>query len=219
MTTTSLSTKQRIQSIDILRGAIMLIMALDHVRDFLHDAGAFADPTNLKTTTPILFFTRFITHFCAPIFVFLSGVSAYLVSTRRTKGELSSFLIKRGLWLILVEIVLMSLAFSLNPLFNSIALQVIWAIGFSMVILGLLTWLPVRAIGVVGIILIVGHDAINYIVAKPNTTEDVLLKVFFTARGSVFALDGNHFVFDLYAILPWTGVMFLGYLFGTLYKS
>jgi uncharacterized membrane protein len=217
--TTSLATKQRIQSIDILRGIIMLVMALDHTRDFLHNAGAFGDPTNMQTTTPFLFFTRFVTHFCAPIFVFLSGVSVYLVSTRRTKGELSGFLIKRGLWLIIVEIVLMSLAFSLNPLYNSVALQVIWVIGVSMILLGLLSWLPVRVIGAIGILLIIGHDAINFVVAKPNTTEDVLLKLFFTARGAVFPLDSNHFVFDLYAILPWTGVMFLGYLFGTLYKS
>ncbi|RFZ95504.1 DUF1624 domain-containing protein [Mucilaginibacter conchicola] len=216
---TTLSIKQRIQSIDILRGIIMLVMALDHVRDFLHDAGAFGDPTNLKTTTPILFFTRFVTHFCAPIFVFLSGVSVYLVSTRRTKSELTGFLIKRGLWLILVEIVLMSLAFSLNPLYNSVALQVIWAIGVSMILLALLSWLPIRVIGAIGILLIVGHDALTTLKIAPNTSEDVLMKIFFTARGSVFALDNSHFVFDLYAILPWTGVMFLGYLFGTLYKS
>lgn len=217
--TTALPTKQRIQSIDILRGIIMLVMALDHTRDFLHNAGAFGDPTNMQTTTPFLFFTRFVTHFCAPIFVFLSGVSVYLVSTRRTKGELTGFLIKRGLWLIVVEIVLMSLAFSLNPLYNSVALQVIWAIGVSMIILGLLSWLPVRVIGVIGILLIVGHDAVTNLKISPNTSEDVLMKIFFTARGAVFPLDNSHFVFDLYAILPWTGVMFLGYLFGTLYKS
>lgn len=217
--TSTLPVKQRIQSIDILRGVIMLIMALDHVRDFLHQGGAFSDPTNLKTTTPFLFFTRFITHFCAPIFVFLSGVSIYLVSTRRSKSELSSFLIKRGIWLVFVELVLISFAFSLNPLFNSFALQVIWVIGVSMILLGLLIWLPVRVIGAIGILLIVGHDLITTMTVAPNTIEDILLKVFFTARGTLFFLDKTHIVFDLYAILPWTGVMFLGYLFGTLYKS
>ncbi|QXV66921.1 DUF1624 domain-containing protein [Mucilaginibacter sp. 21P] len=217
--TSTLPVKQRIQSIDILRGVIMLIMALDHVRDFLHQGGAFSDPTNLKTTTPFLFFTRFITHFCAPIFVFLSGVSVYLVSTRRSKSELISFLIKRGIWLVFVELVLISFAFSLNPLFNSFALQVIWVIGISMILLGLLIWLPVRVIGALGILLIVGHDIITTMTVAPNTTEEVLLKVFFTARGTLFFLDKTHIVFDLYAILPWTGVMFLGYLFGTLYKN
>src|SRR5579862_2834679 len=127
------SGKQRIHSIDILRGVIMLIMALDHTRDFFHIAGAASDPTNLATTTPMLFFTRWITHFCAPNFVFLSGISAYLAGTRRTKSELSAFLIKRGLWLVLVEVVLLTFAFTLNPLFKVIIFQVLWVTGMSMV--------------------------------------------------------------------------------------
>jgi uncharacterized membrane protein len=92
--TTSLSTKQRVQSIDILRGVIMLIMAIDHTREYFHIGAITSDPTNLANTTPLLFFTRWITHFCAPTFVFLSGLSAYLAGTRRTKKELSGFLIK-----------------------------------------------------------------------------------------------------------------------------
>lgn len=217
--TTAALTKQRIQSIDILRGAIMLIMALDHTRDFLHIAGSTSDPTNLQTTYPMLFFTRWITHFCAPIFVFLSGISANIAGSRRTKSQLAGFLIKRGLWLVVVEVVLITFAFSLNPLFNAFALQVIWAIGVSMIILGLLTWLPARVIGLIGIVLICGHDFLTTMKIAPNTTEDVLMKVFFTARGSLFVLAKNRFVFDLYAILPWTGVMLLGYLFGTLYRA
>ncbi|WP_295721964.1 heparan-alpha-glucosaminide N-acetyltransferase domain-containing protein [Mucilaginibacter sp.] len=97
-------TKYRIDSIDILRGLIMLIMALDHTRDFFHTFSP--KPTDLATTTPILFFTRWITHFCAAIFVFLSGLSANLAGTRRTKKQLSGFLIKRGLWLIIVELII-----------------------------------------------------------------------------------------------------------------
>src|SRR5476651_2266219 len=120
--------KQRINSIDTLRGMIMLIMAIDHIRDYIYYSGPMTNPTNMATTTPILFFTRWITHFCAPTFVFLSGVSAYLAGTRRTKGELSDFLIKRGLWLILVEVTVISFAFMLSPQFNTFVLQVIWAI-------------------------------------------------------------------------------------------
>jgi uncharacterized membrane protein len=211
--------KNRIQSIDILRGVIMLIMAIDHTREFFHIGATSYDATDLKTTYPTLFFTRWITHFCAPTFVFLSGVSAYLAGTRRTKAQLSSFLIKRGLWLVVVEVVLITLAFSLNPLYNGIALQVIWAIGVSMIILGAVVWLPVQVIGIIGLVLVVGHDLLSSLKLPPESTEDVLMKIFFTARGSLFFLDANHVVFDLYAILPWTGVMMLGYTFGILYRA
>jgi len=217
--TTALATKQRIQSIDILRGAIMLIMAIDHTRDFLHK-GAFAyDATDMATTYPALFFTRWITHFCAPIFVFLSGISAYLAGTRRSNAQLSGFLIKRGVWLIFVELILITFAFSLNPLFNSFALQVIWAIGVSMIILGVFIWLPIRAVGLAGILLIVGHDMLTTLKLPLNSMEDMLMKIFFTAKGTLLPLDHNHFAFILYAILPWTGVMMLGYAFGSLYKA
>src|SRR5689334_3519453 len=129
--------KFRIESIDVLRGIVMVIMALDHVRDFTHVAAQTDDPLNLATTTPILFFTRWITHLCAPTFVFLSGVSVYLQSLRKTKKELSVFLIKRGLWLIFVEWFIVSFGWSFNPNYNFIVFGVIWTIGICMVILGL----------------------------------------------------------------------------------
>src|SRR5271167_3223572 len=130
---TPTAVKTRIASIDLLRGLVMLIMAVDHVRDnFLFGS---PDPTDLAITTPLLFFTRWITHFCAPTFVFLSGISAYLAGTRRTKSEFSAFLIKRGLWLLVVEFVLITLAITLDPLYHLLILQVIWAIGGSMVLL------------------------------------------------------------------------------------
>jgi len=209
--------KQRIQSIDILRGAIMLIMALDHTRDYLHHTAPGVDPTNIATTTPILFFTRWITHFCASNFVFLAGVSAFLAGIRRTKGELSAFLIKRGLWLILVELIVMSFALTFNPLFNEFVLQVIWAIGFSMILLGLLVRAPLTVIGIIGGIIFFGHDVLDFLALPTAGPGFVLLKVFFTARGTVLPLGSTHFLFDLYAVIPWTGVMFLGYVFGSLY--
>src|SRR6266700_1712318 len=95
---------QRIYSIDILRGAAMIIMALDHVRDYFHQTASIDSPNNLLTTTPLLFFTRWITHFCAPTFVLLAGISAYLTGQKKNKKELSVFLVKRGLWLIFIEI-------------------------------------------------------------------------------------------------------------------
>ena len=128
-------TLKRIDSIDVLRGIVMVIMALDHVRDFVHDQAYTGDPLNVLTTTPVLYFTRWITHLCAPTFVFLSGLSIYLQSIRKSKAELSSFLFKRGIWLIFVELVLISLAITFNPFYNLIVLQVIWAIGISMILL------------------------------------------------------------------------------------
>ena len=129
---------KRIESIDILRGLAMVIMALDHVRDFFHISANIDDPLNLATTSPALYFTRWITHFCAPIFVFLSGTSIYLQSLRKSTKELGIFLVKRGIWLILAEWFIISLAWTFNPFYNVFPFQVIWAIGISMLILGLL---------------------------------------------------------------------------------
>src|SRR4051812_7859360 len=118
-------TNNRVESIDILRGLIMIIMALDHTRDYFHNTAMTADPLNPDTTYGILFFTRWITHFCAPIFVFLSGLSAYLSSQKKQPAEARSFLAKRGLWLVIVEVTFVTFALTFNPNFNFIMLQVI----------------------------------------------------------------------------------------------
>lgn len=211
--------KQRILSIDFLRGVIMLIMALDHTRDFLMVGAFTSDATNLATTTPILFFTRWITHFCAPTFVFLSGISAYLASTRITKGQFSSFLIKRGLWLIVVEITVITLAFSLNPLFNVLALQVIWVIGASMVILGLLVWLPRWVTAVIALALFFGHNILDLVTLPKEGAAAAVMNILFTAKGFILPLGGSHLMFVLYALLPWTGVLLMGYIFGPIYNA
>src|SRR6478736_3441100 len=144
--------KNRIQSIDILRGLVIVIMALDHVRDFFYkaDIGQATDvalnPTNLQTTFPMLFFTRWITHFCAPIFVLLAGTSIYLMCLRKPKKELSLFLIKRGVFLIILEVTIITLGWTFNPFYNVLILQVMWAIGASMIMLGLLIHLPYKII-------------------------------------------------------------------------
>ena len=126
----------RIPSIDILRGMVMILMALDHVRDYFH-LGSFTanDPMDLETTTPTLFFTRAITHFSAPIFVFLAGTSAFLYGAKKTKRALLHFLLTRGLWLMFLEIVLNNFIWWFDISYSFVLLQVIWAIGMSMVLL------------------------------------------------------------------------------------
>ncbi len=130
--------KQRVVSIDILRGAVMIIMALGHVRHFLHLPALTDEPTNLATTTPVLFFTRWISHYCAPTFVFLAGISIYLTGQNKPVREHSAFIMKRGLWLVFVELFIITFGLCFNPLYNLFILQVIWATGWSMVGLGLL---------------------------------------------------------------------------------
>lgn len=208
--------KQRIESIDILRGLIMLIMAIDHTRDYFHLGGP--NPTDVDNTTVFLFFTRWITHFCAPLFVFLSGVSANLAGTRRTKSQFSAFLIKRGLWLVLIEIVVISFALGLDPGYHFIILQVIWAIGFSMILLGLLIWLPMEVIAGLGVLIFFGHDILDSI-KIPDTGAGPFLVKMFALGGFIFPLDKTHVVGDFYAVIPWTGVMMLGYVFGNIYRS
>jgi uncharacterized membrane protein len=219
-TTTAPVVKHRIESIDILRGVVMLIMAVDHVRDFFH--AGHPEPTDLAITTPILFFTRLITHFCAPTFVFLSGVSAYLAGTRRTENQLSIFLIKRGLWLIAVEFLLITLAITLNPLYNVLIFQVIWAIGGSMILLGLLIWAraSLTVIGIIGAVIFFGHNIFDFEkVDIINNTLAGKLLISGGGFGSFYQTGTNRGFLLAYALLPWAGVMMLGYVFGSLYKS
>jgi uncharacterized membrane protein len=219
MTTTAATTKYRIESIDILRGLVMLIMAIDHIRDVFHGA---PEPTDLAVTTPILFFTRWITHFCAPTFVFLSGVSAYIAGTRRSHNQLSAFLIKRGLWLVFVEVAIISLGITLNPLYNVLIFQVIWAIGGSMVLLGLLvkSKASLTVIGVIGAIIFFGHNILD-IVNVGAIAKTVIWRVLLSAGGfsGIIPIGPNRFILMAYALLPWTGVMLIGFVFGALYKS
>ena len=222
------TTRNRIQSIDILRGIVMVIMALDHVRDFFFKAdvsggGASVamDPTNLATTTPILFFTRWITHFCAPTFVFLAGTSVFLMGQRKTKSELSSFLIKRGLWLIFVELVIITFGWTYNPLFSLLIMQVIWAIGISMVCLGVLIWLPYWLILTLGGIIVFGHNLLNNQELTRNLAGGFFPDLLYYSNFSIYPKDmaASHHLIIVYAFVPWLGVMILGYCFGKLYEK
>lgn len=210
---------KRILSIDILRGLVMIIMALDHTRDFFHISAMTGDPLNPETTTGMLFFTRWITHFCAPTFVFLSGLSAYLSAQRKTPAQASSFLLKRGLWLIVIEIALITFGLTFNPFYNFIILQVIWAIGFSMIFLALFSRISYKTVLIIGLILVFGHNLFNLFPAPADSNGGMILKIFFTASGTIVPVSSTHLVGVFYAILPWTGVMFVGYGVGAWYKK
>ncbi|HCL04644.1 MAG TPA: hypothetical protein DHW64_01155 [Chitinophagaceae bacterium] len=215
MTNNLTAEKWRISSIDILRGLVMIIMALDHVRDFFHISAMVEDPTNLNTTTPTLFFTRWITHYCAPVFVFLSGTSAFLSGQKKTKKELSSFLLKRGLFLMLLEIVVVNFLIVFDPLYRFIGLQVIWVIGLSMVILSFLIYLPLRVLFIIGIVMVAGHnmlDGFNY----NNMNEIPFWHAFFHQQMFTSYAEGRFFAV-LYPLIPWPGVMLLGYCMGAWY--
>src|ERR1700712_2511284 len=146
---------KRIYSIDFTRGLVMIIMALDHVRDLLHVNSVTQSPTDLSTTTPILFFTRWITYLCAPIFVFLAGTSAYLSLKRKNDiSQSSKFLLKRGLWLILLELTLVNLGLFFDLGFHLILFEVIATIGFGFIVLSFLLKVPAKVLLGVGLLII-----------------------------------------------------------------
>jgi uncharacterized membrane protein len=212
-------TKNRIESIDILRGIAMVIMALDHVRDFFHIGANTANPLDPTTTTFFLFFTRWITHFCAPVFVFLSGTSIFLQSQRKTKKELSAFLITRGLWLIFVEVVIITFAWSFNPNYTFHFLQVIWAIGISMVILGMLIYLPFKALLAIGMVIVLGHNALDFPESAPDFKAGFLWDLLHHGAFVPYEYAPGHSLFLVYPFVAWLGLMILGYCFGVFFTE
>jgi uncharacterized membrane protein len=196
-------------------------MALDHVRDYFHVDATTADPLDLNTTTPILFFTRWVTHFCAPTFVLLSGTSIYLQSLRKTSHELGVFLLKRGAWLILIEITVVTFVITFNPFLNMLILQVIWSIGISMVILGLLILLrvPYRALLIIGALIVLGHNAFDYMEAHPGFQTTFIWDLLHSGRFSVYPIIDGYNIVVVYPFLAWTGVMILGFCLGKVFTT
>jgi uncharacterized membrane protein len=205
---------KRVESIDFLRGTVMIIMALDHVRDYFHADAFVYEPTDLSRTSVFLFFTRFITHYCAPVFVFLAGTSAYLYGTKKSKKELSFFLLTRGIWLILAELFILSLFRTFNPAFTYIHLQVIWAIGISMMILAAVIYMSRPFILLTGILIIATHNLLDNIHVPGNGILSFLWAVVHEPAHFTF---GHFSVFVHYPLVPWIGIMIAGYYFGQLY--
>lgn len=206
----------RINSIDLLRGIVMILMALDHTRDFFHKEAFTDNPLNLATTTPLLFFTRWITHLCAPTFVFLSGTSAFLQGLRKPKKELSRFLLTRGLWLILFEVTVMTLGITFDITYSTFILQTIWAIGISMVILSGVIWLPFPMILAVGFIIVLGHNSLDFYEAGKSRPFPLWYGLLHSP--SVYPV-GEFNLMVFYPFLSWSGLMILGYCFGKYYLA
>ena len=219
----------RIDSIDLLRGIVMVIMMLDHTRDFVHNAVYQFDPTDPTHTNVALFFTRWITHFCAPVFVFLAGTGTYLQYARgKSKGELSKFLVTRGLWLIVLELTLVKLGVFFNFDIRFLGfLQVIWVIGVSMIVLAGLIHLPLRVTAAFGLLMIALHNLLDGFRVQswrgPETPVPSLagkLWIVLHQAFEAFPILGfpSPIVFVIYPLVPWVGVMAAGYAFGALYQ-
>ncbi|MGI8619683.1 MAG: DUF1624 domain-containing protein [Gemmatimonadaceae bacterium] len=223
----AVAAKSRIDSVDLLRGIVMVIMLLDHTRDFTHWGAQQFDPSDLARTSAALFFTRWITHFCAPIFVFLAGTGAFLQLSRgKTRAQLSRFLWTRGLWLILLEftVVRFGVFFNLDYSFLGVA-QVIWVLGWSMIVLAGLIHLPLKVVAAFGIGMMLFHNVLDPFQATQwqgpaSPVPDAASKLWMVLhQQGAFPVAGfpSPIVYVLYPLIPWVGVMAAGYAFGAIY--
>jgi uncharacterized membrane protein len=194
----------------------MIIMALDHVRDFFHRQAMFFSPEDLAHTTPAIFFTRWITHFCAPVFMFTAGLGAfYFMQSGRSAGKVSDFLWKRGLWLVVLELTVLRFAMFLSLTSNPVFLTVLWALGWSMVVLSFLIHLPLRLLGVISIAVIVMHNLTDPLKAAQFGALGWLWKILH--EGGAIKL-GSVVVIVGYPLIPWFAVMAAGFCFGPVMK-
>ena len=209
----SSGSRPRLDSIDLLRGLIMLLMALDHTRDFFGAGGM--NPRDIAD--PALFLTRWVTHFCAPVFIFLAGLSAWLYGSRgRSRSELSWFLLSRGFWLMLIELTLVRFGWSFSLELGFFVTQVIWVIGASMVVLAGLVHLPRYAITTIGLLMIVGHNLLDGVRAEQLGAAGWLWNLLH--QPGLLHLGPQTRLFALYPLIPWAAVMALGYAMGPVFK-
>ena len=204
----------RLESVDLLRGVVMVIMALDHVRDFMSDQ-MHKNPVDLETTTASIFLTRWITHYCAPTFIFLAGTSAFLAESRgKSKAEMGWLLFTRGLWLAFFEVVINRIMWMFSFDFMHHGAGVFWAIGWAMVVLSVLIYLPTWAVTAFGIFLIAGHNLLDGLSAQQMHLPGWLW-VILHQPGDEPVVDGITFGTG-YCLIPWIGTMAAGYGFGTI---
>ena len=207
----------RVRSIDAIRGAVMIIMALDHVRDFVHRGAMSSSPTDLATTTPVLFLTRWITHFCAPVFMFTAGLGAFFWWQQgRSRKALSTFLLTRGVWLVLLELTVMRLAYNFD--FSQrypVLLLVLWVLGGCMIVLAALVWLPLRALAVLSVAMIALHNLLDPVNASRFGAASFGWNLFH--QPGVFRFAGAIVIVG-YPLVPWVAVMALGFCFGRVFQ-
>ena len=204
---------QRVQSLDLAKGIILVLMALDHTRDYFHAEAFIFNPLDPDATTWPIFATRWITHLCAPAFSFLAGVSAFFVSRRRSPFELSKFLIKRGLWLLFIQLTVINFAWYFDPEFYRIELDVIGSLGISMIFLAFIVHTPPKFILVLSCLLIFGHNFLDNVHFDGSPWWAVL------HESVTFQLNGAYSFAIWYPLIPWVGVMSLGFWFGKFYDK
>lgn len=195
----------------------MIVMALDHVRSYFHFDSLLFSPTDLQRTTPALFATRLITHLCAPTFIFLAGTSAYFVAQRKTVKEASHFLLTRGVWLILLQVTLVRFAWNFDPAFHFNSSNILSTIGFCMIALSFLIHLRLRTIIITSLLIVLGHNMLDNISFESGSVPDIIWSFLHVRKTYVMS---HHYSFlFLYPIIPWVGVMALGYGLGYLYDE
>ena len=204
---------RRVDAIDVLRGAVMVLMVIDHTRDFFGNASI--DPTDLSRASPALFLTRWVTHFCAPVFAFLAGTGAYLAGSRGpSRGDLAGFLASRGVWLIFLELTVVRLGLFFDPVSAPVILTVLWSIGAAFTVLAGLVFLPSRLVAALGVLLIATHGLIDGLLATPETSGALGAVGAVLLRPGVLPLTGGVNVLVGYPLLPWLGIVAAGYGFG-----
>jgi uncharacterized membrane protein len=205
----------RIATIDVLRGLTMVVMALDHTRDYFHEGAMLYDPTDLDRANPALFLTRWITHFCAPAFVFLAGLSVYIKRKTSAKKDVSMYLLTRGLWLMFLDVVVFRFALLFNFYMDFHMLSILWMIGCCMVMLAGLIYLRHWAILAISLIIIFGHNLTDGYAVAPESAFYIPWVILWT-RG-LFQLAPGVSVYSIYAVIPWLGIMMFGYCMGRFY--
>ncbi len=206
----------RLLSIDALRGLVMIVMALDHVRDFFHADAMLFSPTDLTRTTAVLFFTRWITHYCLPVFMFAAGLGVYLYGRSRNKGQLSRFLWTRGLWFIALELTVMQFGYNFNfSLRFLILLLILWIFGICLLAMAALVYVPVRWLAVLSVAVIVLHNCLDGIRAQQFGSAAWAWNLLH--QPGVIPVAGK-LVLVTYTFLPWIGVMAAGFCFGRVFQ-